>query len=180
MEWAQCSEPSCLPVKLSHHVWDDCLLYSNPEPQGMGLELANNNVVNISSICCYQVKDEKTESPMRLSNLRNEKDSPGVWPQTDPTLAPILWATLYRWPPEKWPDRWLRRENRQPSTRTVTWIWRNDKTTPTAVILWLRGATALLCEGSLSQVRGMNGCRSKESHKRLPMAWWEDQLTFHT
>lgn len=181
MEWPSVLSLPAHLFELSHHVWDDYLLYSNLEPQGMVLELANNNVVNnMRSICCHHVKDEKTDSPMRLSNLPNEKDSPGTWPQTDPTLAPILWGTLYHWPPEKQPVRWLWRENRQPSTLTVTWIWGRGRTTPTAVFLWLGGAAALLCEGSLSQVWGMNGCRSEGSYKRLSVAWWEDQLTFHS
>lgn len=73
--------------ELSHHAWDDRLLYSNLEPQGMGLELANNNVANnFSSICCFRGKDEKTESPMRLSHLPNEKDSL----ESDPRLI-WLW-----------------------------------------------------------------------------------------
>lgn len=54
------SEPSYPSVwEIGHHAWDDCLLYLNLEPQGMGicLELANSNIVNnASSICCYHVE----------------------------------------------------------------------------------------------------------------------------
>ena len=86
-------------------------------------------------------------------------------PRPNLTLAPMLWATMHHWPPEKQDlvRRPMKGNQTQPGTLwRVTGAWGHGGTTPTAVIfLWLGGAVFLLSTASNSELKGINECRSE-------------------